>query len=206
MNPPVNIKEASEFIGWRVDLFRKDFDICLTPNANNSHAYMPALMSCLALLELFSGLLKGKVRDLGVQDIKRFRNAHMAALPAYSDLNAEVLHFGFRNKIAHLGTPHIVFDTAKHGGIPGPQKKITWTIHEGRGADVPALELLNTGVQQIQQTPMPWPVFYDHRMIVCLTNLRTDILGAIGRYAGALDTTPALLNNFFKAVEDFYSR
>jgi len=47
---------AKTFLAGHVERFRKDIAICLTPDANNSHAYFPALITSIAFADLLSGL------------------------------------------------------------------------------------------------------------------------------------------------------
>ncbi len=59
--------EIIEFAKWfcneRIETFQKDMRICMTPNENKQHAYMPAIMGCASFIELFSGLFSGNVSD-----------------------------------------------------------------------------------------------------------------------------------------------
>ena len=57
------IRFANSFIEHRLYGFRKDIRACLTPDPRtDKHAYFPALITCIAMLELMGGLYKG---DLG---------------------------------------------------------------------------------------------------------------------------------------------
>jgi hypothetical protein len=52
---------AKVFLDGHRERFRKDIAICLKPDANNSHAYFPALITCIAFLDFLSGLHAGKL-------------------------------------------------------------------------------------------------------------------------------------------------
>jgi len=56
------VKFAKAFLDEHHERFRKDIDICLRPDAK-SHAYFPALITCIAFAELLSGLYAGKLDD-----------------------------------------------------------------------------------------------------------------------------------------------
>lgn len=75
----IDLAFANHFIDRRLAGFRKDMGICLTPDKDNDFAYLPALMICIAHLELFAGLRAGSL-DLGqaaLKAIEAFRTAYL---------------------------------------------------------------------------------------------------------------------------------
>jgi len=55
------VRFAKAFLDNHIERFKKDIAICLTADQNNSHAYFPALMACIAFADLLSGLNAGKL-------------------------------------------------------------------------------------------------------------------------------------------------
>jgi hypothetical protein len=45
------LKFAKWFFRNRLETFRKDIDICMTPNSRGQHAYFPALFICIAFTD-----------------------------------------------------------------------------------------------------------------------------------------------------------
>jgi hypothetical protein len=62
---------AKAFLDDRVDTFKKDIAICLTVQ-NKSHAYFPALITCIAFADLLSGLNAGKLERHGLKELKNY--------------------------------------------------------------------------------------------------------------------------------------
>jgi hypothetical protein len=56
---------AGKFLREHVERFDKDIAVCLRlwPDENGSHAYFPALITCIAFAELLSGLYAGDLRS-----------------------------------------------------------------------------------------------------------------------------------------------
>ena len=54
---------AEEFLDEHVERFDKDMAICLKPDENGSHAYFPALITCIAFAELLSGRHVGDLKS-----------------------------------------------------------------------------------------------------------------------------------------------
>jgi hypothetical protein len=65
------LKFAERFFRNRLETFRKDIDICMTPNSRGEHAYFPALFIFIAFADLLSGLHAGKVWPRP-EDFKRY--------------------------------------------------------------------------------------------------------------------------------------
>src|SRR5262249_53333963 len=156
-------KFARKFLDEHVERFSKDIAICLRPDKNRSHAYFPALITCIAFAELLSGLHVGKLKGDGLKKLEDYASNFMNPTIYDSD-RLEILYEMFRHKVAHLAQPFAVFDTKTK--FPGqPRRLITWTVEES--GQKPAIEIVpETSPQQILRAVTPWPVHYDHRAYV----------------------------------------
>jgi hypothetical protein len=133
--PFLSEQELVEYANWflldRAKAFRKDISICMTANKERQHAYFPALITCIAFLDLLSGLYAGTIDRQGLPELndyfKRFMNT---ADYAHMDLVYQM----FRHKIAHLAYPYAVFDTTTKPKIFRSQKqrRVTWTVCASR--------------------------------------------------------------------------
>jgi hypothetical protein len=70
---------ARAFFRDRIGSFRKDVAICLTANANRSHAYFPALITCIGFLDLLSGLYAGRLEGHSLSELKSYAAIFMDA-------------------------------------------------------------------------------------------------------------------------------
>ncbi len=194
----IDLAFANLFIDRRLAGFRKDMAICLTPDKNDDHAYLPALLLCIANLELFAGLKAGSL-DLGQAALKAIEAFRTAYLPmgCYTNENLAILHKAFRHRIAHIGEPNVMY---RLGG-----KNIVWTIYEFGEPGKPALEL-TPHVDRIRVTSTPWPVNYDHRFRIRLPVFQADLESAVAAYKRDLAQRADLLRLFAKAVEPSYPR
>ncbi|GAH07630.1 unnamed protein product [marine sediment metagenome] len=168
------ISFAQRFTKERIEIFRKDISICLKADAKGRHAYMPALMTCISLLELFSGLYAGKlkyIRLIGILDYsKKFMDSNI-----YSTDRLSVLYEVFRHKIAHITQPYGVFDThsvnADHPLQNYPQKFITWKVNATNRH--PPIDIVSEK-GALTKSP-PWPVNFSHRCTVSVYRLKVDL-------------------------------
>src|SRR5580704_16108554 len=104
---------AKAFLDNHIERFKKDIAICLTPkkvNSAKSHAYFPALITCIAFADLLSGLNAGKLDGHGLRELKDYITKFMNNTDYTSD-RIDVLYECFRHKVAHLAQPYVVFDT-----------------------------------------------------------------------------------------------
>jgi hypothetical protein len=123
---------AKMFLAGRIKGFRKDIRICLQRDRTGKHAYLPALMTCISFLDLLSGLHCGKLEYNGDTAFIAFGAAFLDSAQ-YNPDELAVLYHGFRHKIAHLGHPYAVFDTAKRlHAFQGARRRISWTIYASR--------------------------------------------------------------------------
>jgi hypothetical protein len=114
------LKFAERFFRNRLETFRKDIDICMTPNSRGEHAYFPALFICIAFADLLSGLHAGKVWPRP-EDFKRYA-AKFIRHPEYTPDHVNLLYECLRHKVAHLAYPYAVFDTATSKIFKGQQR------------------------------------------------------------------------------------
>ena len=123
---------ARKFFRHRVGSFRKDIAICLKADATRSHAYFPALITCIGFVDFLSGLYAGKLEGHGLSDLKKYAKQFMNATK-YDDLRLEILYLAFRHKLAHLSFPFIVFNTStKKEYTDHKQRLVTWSVHASK--------------------------------------------------------------------------
>ena len=191
-------KFAREFLDEHVKRFNKDIAICLRPDKNGSHAYFPALITCIAFAELLSGLHAGNLDGGGLKKLKDYASDFMDQT-IYDADRLEILYVMFRHKVAHLAQP---FAVTKTGGQP---KRLTWTVEES-GAK-PAIEIVpETSPQQVLRAVTPRPVYYDHRAYVRIGSLASDIRESVPKYLERLKTDKSACDRFRKCMELFFPR
>jgi len=196
-------KFARKFLDEHVERFRKDIAICLRPDENGSHAYFPALITCIAFAQLLSGLYAGNLGGDGLKKLKDYASDFMDR-NAYDADHLKILYEMFRHKVAHLAQPYAVFDT-KTKFPRQPRRLITWTVEEG--GQKPAVEIVpETSPQQILRAVTPWPVHYDHRAVVRIESLASDISKSVPRYLQRLETDDSACDRFKACMKDFYPR
>jgi hypothetical protein len=195
---------ARKFFANRIETFRKDIAICLTPNESGQHAYFPALIICIAFAELLSSLYAGTIADhkLKGEELKLYAKQFMKA--EYTDNRLDVLYEFLRHKVAHLAYPYAVFDTHTKTIFRGqPRRRVTWTIHETEQR--PAIKITDYSTpKQLVKTPTPWPVWYDCRIEVSVCSLATDIVWSIERYLRELQSNPKAQQSFAKCMEFYF--
>jgi hypothetical protein len=196
---------ARKLFANRVETFRKDVAICLTPNERGQHAYFPALIICIAFAELLSSLYAGTIADHGLkrEELKRYAAKFMK--PEYTADRLDILYEFLRHKVAHLAYLYAVFDTStKAATFRGkPRRRVTWTIHETERR--PAIEIIDYSMpKQLVQTPTPWSVWYDCRIEVSVRSLAIDIVWSIEAYLQDLQSSPEAQKNFAKCMEDYF--
>jgi len=197
------VKFAKAFLDEHLERFCKDIKICLTPDAKNSHAYFPALITCIAFADLLSGLYAGKLDDHGLKELKRYVSKFMDTATYDAD-RLDILYECFRHKVAHLAQSFAVFDThSKKRFRPQRKRRITWTVLETERR--PAIEIVpKKCVKQIEKAVTPWPVFYDHRVSISVPTLASDIIGSIPRYLDYLQTDQDARDRFKKCMDVYF--
>jgi hypothetical protein len=196
---------ARKFFASRIETFRKDIAVCLTPNERGQHAYFPALIICIAFAELLSGLYAGTLRDQKLVELQEYAKKFMK--PEYSSdrRRLELLWVCLRHKVAHLAYPYAVFDTHSepktilHGQ---PRRRVTWSIHETERR--PAIEVNDCPPRQLVKTPTPWTVSYDCRIEVSVHSLAIDIVWSIEGYLQDLQSNRGAQQHFATCMRDYF--
>jgi hypothetical protein len=199
------VSYADQFVKNRIKVFRKDLSICLKADANGRHAYMPALMTCISLLELFSGLYIGNLRSIGLSGIIKYAEKFMDS-KVYSSDRLTVLYHMFRHKIAHLGRPYGIFDTDTVSAQnrkylkKGPRRLISWRVNATNRL-LPIEIIPENGAPK--ESP-PWPVIFSHRCIVSIYRLKVDIVSSAGSYLEYVKKDIKAQDKFCKCIKEFF--
>jgi len=171
------ISFARKFFRDHVGSFRKDVKICLTADTNRTHAYFPALITCMGFADLLSGLYAGNLERHGLNELKKYAARFLNA--NYDDLRLEILYLAFRHKLAHLSFPYAVFNMAiDRRYTDHKQRRITWTVYASKRA-IP-IELDDRPTPQfLKKSVRPWPVSYDCRALISVPRFQIDIIKSI---------------------------
>lgn len=196
---------AKEFLDGHTERFRKDISICLKRDAKKSHAYFPALMTCIGFVDFLSGLYGGKLDGHGLKELKNYTAKFMDATIYDSD-RLDILYECFRHKVAHLAQPYAVFDTNSKSQFRGkPRRLIAWTVLASRRN--PSIKIVPvTPAKQILKTVTPWNVYYDHRVYVSVRSLASDIVNSIPRYLRHLQSDDTARDKFKNCMKHFFPR
>ena len=200
------VRYAKKFVYNRVEVFRKDISICLKADKKQRHAYMPALITCISLLELFSGLYAGKLSCIKLDGIieysKKFLDTNV-----YTYDRIAILYEMFRHKIAHLSQPYEVFDnhsvSKSHQLKKAPKRLITWQINATNR--YPPIDIYPQNGALTKQPP--WPVVYDHKCKVSIHRLKVDICKSAtgkGGYLYNLKSDGPAQKNFETCMLEFF--
>lgn len=196
---------AEAFLQRTIGGFRRDIAICLTADETGSHAYFPALITCVSFLELMAGLYTGKAGPTRIEEVWRYAGAFLDRRK-YRELYLALLYEGFRHRLAHLGQPPYVFDTSARPTVFPRKMRIAWTVYVRRRRDEP-FELKRVRKRALTKFSPPWPVPYDHRIIVSINRLRVDlprsVLGPEG-YLESLAAEPSLRRNFARCTREIF--
>jgi hypothetical protein len=200
--PEDHLTFADEFIAGRVKGFSKDINACLTPLEDGKHAYMPGLMTCISFFDLLRALYEGNVRAHGAEGFAKIVQT-LAPPGRYPDpLALKVLYVGFRHKLAHLGHPYFVMDTAREPQLSPPHMLLTWHISERPSH--PPISIERHELRPVTLAAVPWPMHYDSRIHVSIRSLANDAIAAAHTYASLLRHDPKLRANFAYCMCDFY--
>jgi hypothetical protein len=199
------VEFARAFLDAHVERFQKDIAICLRPAANRTHAYFPALITCIAFADLLSGLYAGKLEGHGLKELKSYASKFMDPT-TYDSLRVEILYEMFRHKVAHLAQPYVVFDThSKRKFQSQPRRLITWTVQAS--GPKPTIEIVPVSPpRQVLKSATPWPVHYDHRVFIRIRGLATDIRKSVPRYLRHLKTEKVARDRFKDCMDNFFPR
>jgi hypothetical protein len=178
---------AQAFFRSRLETFRKDIAICMSPDAQKRHAYFPALIICIAFADLLSGLYAGKLKNNGLRELRQYAERFMKADYTSDSRRLDILYEFLRHKIAHLAYPYPVFDTnTKHETFKGqPRRRVTWTINASKRR--PAIEVIDFQASKLlKKTTTPWPVSYNCEIKISVRSFHADVVRSIYGPSGYL--------------------
>jgi hypothetical protein len=197
---------ARKFFANRVETFRKDIAICLTPNEHGQHAYFPALIICIAFADLLSGLYAGTLSDQKLPELKQYAEKFMKPEYTSDPRCLEILWECLRHKVAHLAYPYAVFDTttARSKTFDGQQRRrVTWSVHETEQR--PAIKIIDYSTSEpVVKTPTPWTVSYDCRIEVSVRSLAIDIVWSIEKYLWHLQSDQVAREHFNEFMKHYF--
>jgi hypothetical protein len=193
-------KFARKFLDEHLERFTKDIAICLRPDENGSHAYFPALITCIAFAEFLSGLHAGNLKGDGLRKLKDYAFDFMDRT-IYDADHLEILYVMFRHKVAHLAQPYSV--TKTKSVVQGQPRRVTWTVQAS--GPKPAIEIVQE-TSRISRAVTPWPVDYDHRAFVRIRSLASDIRKSVPRYLERLQTYKSARDRFKDCMKHFFPR
>jgi hypothetical protein len=188
---------ARNFVTVRISALQKDVNHCLQP----PFAPMPAIIWCLATIDLFGGLVAGQASKKDpttgksvntTQNTQYYLRQFMGYTQDQTDLIIEI----FRHKLVHLAQPRNVFS---HNG-----KAVTWQyVHENTSDHL----ILKDSPLSIH-IKSDWQVNVDQVFTLGITQFMQDIIDSVIRHGGYLDkleTDPNILGNFRNAIEQTYT-
>lgn len=216
-DPAQLIGHAEMFLNGQVGRFLKDIDACRTPGASGKPAYFPALATCVAFMELLTGLYVGvldptrekkKPRECIRECIKDYASKYIWPEDSESELmqnNICILYTMLRHKVAHLGHPYYVWEEEIDKKKSG--KRITWKVGYDINIFRPLALIPKIGtLPNILENPEfpPWKVSYTHEFWVDIIPLRDDIVCSVKRYFNDLKKCKDLQENFEKCMNEFF--
>jgi hypothetical protein len=196
---------ARRFLRDRVNLLNKDVNICLTANKQGSHAYFPALMTCISFLDLLSGLHAGRLKGHGLPELVTYVACFMN-VARYPELELSVLYEMMRHKIAHLGHPYVVFDSHSSTKLKRfARMRVTWALYAAARSS--PLELLCCPGSRLEKTIRPWDVQYDHRLNISIRSIKADAVRSIrgpNGYCANLIADAEAKKRFAACMKEYY--
>jgi hypothetical protein len=203
------IEFSRAFLRVLVQNFHKDLSICLTAGKGRSHAYFPALMTCIGFADFLSGLYAGKLEGHGLKELKAYATKFMGR-SNYGSLELEILYEMFRHKLAHLAYLPAVFDTAKKRNrfLGQPRRRITWIVYASRRKRPIEIEDLTTQRYLRKRKHYPsWDVSYDCIVRISVKHFQTDIIKSVYGNSGflrALESDPTIRHHFAACMEVYF--
>jgi hypothetical protein len=192
------------FANERVETFNKDMAICLRPDEQNRHAYMPALIACTGMIELFACLMRGDLEARGVPRIVEFANRFMNP-EHYSEMALKVLWDVFRHKVAHVSRPYGVKHVAKLNS-DGKRGLVTWEVTAFDRE--PAIQIAEEpGTIPSNRRPAWRSGRYTHKCSIHLPAMARDIRNAISGPDGYIQRVreeSELQENFKKCMDQCF--
>ena len=193
---------AARFVQGRLEGYEKDMKICLTPirlepSRVVTHAYLPALAACCAILEYLTGLYRGRLGGNGWRQITEFAARYLPQ-PDYDEETVRILFEVFRHPIAHRGIASGIWVDRNDG--PGKGRRITWKV--SADAKRPACEVVPEK-GHLTRDP-PWRCAYTHRGHIHLRSMWVDIRCAAKRYKAEIAEHHQLQAHFATCMKQLY--
>ena len=205
------VKFAEVFIPDRIQFFEKEMTICLRTLRRKqfgkpTHAYFPALLICIANLDLIGQIFTGKERA-GLSGVRDFVRAYMDTR-TYNDVAVDLLWKGFRNKIAHLAHPEYVIDTSKLRDWNHPDMRVTWFVSQTADLDHMNRKcthlLIRKKKKRIRTKIRPYNVPFDHIFYISLPTLKGNIQVAMNAHLQFLKSDADSQRKFETIVRNLY--
>jgi hypothetical protein len=190
---------ARSFVTERINALQKDVTHCLQP----PYAPMPAILYCIAAVDLMGALLSGqasKKDPLTGANVNTTKNSkeYMQSFMGYTDEQSDLILEIFRHKLVHLAQPRTFYSYNN--------KIVVWQYdHQNTPnhlilQDLPSPEtvLIKSG----------WPITIEQVFTLGITQFMQDIKDSVLRHGGYLDkleTDPNILMKFRKAIEETYA-
>lgn len=185
--------------------FKKDIEICTKGYAvpgkkDKTHAYMPALITCISYLEYMASLYTGSFDATAQSKVNQYSRIFLDK-NEYSTENIRILYKVFRNPIAHRGIPSGIVKDQKDNVI----RRITWKIYVR-----PEAKAINIKKEKgVLKRDPPWEVSYSHRGIVSIGRLWRDLVYSVEGNQGFIDCLKVdmkRLDNFYKIMRILYPK
>lgn len=195
---------AERFLKGRLKGFKKDIEICtkgymISGKKSKTHAYMPALITCISYLEYMATLFTGNIQKLTAQSKVNQYSRKFLDQNIYSKEDIRILYKVFRNPIAHRGIPSGVIIDHKDN----EKRRITWKIYVRPEKSAISIQK-KKGI--LQRDP-PWDVPFNYRGIISIGRLWRDLIESVEGESGFIDCLKKdniRLNNFFKIMKKLY--
>jgi len=193
---------ARNFVKERIDSLERDVVYCLQP----PFAPFPAILYCLATIDLFGALRVGQVLTIDPVTKKRIHidtagnsKSYMELFMGYTTQQSELIIKIFRHKMVHIAQPQPIFS---HNS-----KTVTWRyVHENTPDHLILKDLPTDSKIWIKSD---WSVEIDQVFTLGITQLMEDIRDSVLRHGGYLDQLDInydnLLDKFQKAVIEVYT-
>jgi hypothetical protein len=199
---------AQRFLKSRVETFKKDIAICMSPNAKGEHAYFPALIICISFADLLSGLHAGKLESQGLKDLRQYAGNFMDPEYTADPLRLNILYEFLRHKIAHLAYPYAVFDThTKQRTFGERRRRVTWRIHDSKQR--PVIDVIDFPKKYLNRENTPWRVSYNCLIEVGVDDFAKDIVSSIYTQSGYLQhlcSTRVARERFARCMNEYFPR
>ncbi|MGC1132370.1 MAG: hypothetical protein WA941_06080 [Nitrososphaeraceae archaeon] len=193
---------ARNYLHGKISALQKDVNHCLQP----PYAPFPAILYCLATIDLLGALCAGKVLDWDPTTKKRIyidttgnSKSYMELFMGYTDQQSQLIIKLYRHKLVHLAQPNPIYIDDK------TQKRITWEYsHEHRNDHL----YLHDAPKDSKTWIKPdWVEEYHQVFTIGIRQLMEDIIDSVIRHGGYLDkleTDTFILDNFRTAIEEAY--